>query len=69
MDFGYFLKGLAQVPCFLTSHSNFLNVWNVKKYGAIVGYSSLSILGKFWDGVHFFLLIVRVIVNCVFLTR
>lgn len=54
----FFLKGLAQVPCFLTSHSNFLNVWNVKKYGAVVGYSSLSILGKFWDGVNFFF------VNC-----
>ena len=33
-------SALAWVPCFLTSHSQMTNVWNVKKYGANAGPST-----------------------------
>ena len=35
-------SALAWVPCFLTSHSQMTNVWNVKKYGANAGPSTLK---------------------------
>jgi uncharacterized membrane protein YdjX (TVP38/TMEM64 family) len=34
------ISALAWVPCFLTSHSQMTNVWNVKKYGANAGPST-----------------------------
>jgi hypothetical protein len=36
----YKISALAWVPCFLTSHSQMTNVWNVKKYGANAGPST-----------------------------